>query len=274
MEIVGIDPGNEEVKYASRFGVGNFKSAIGEYRNRHIESSHGKDDMIFEFNGRKGFAGTLALAESEFGGSLMGDSKAHEDTKIKFLLALHYLPGTTYQIVVGQPIKKHIPLEKERIKNMLLGSHDLTLNGVKKTIKINRVEVAAEGGAAFWSNPQTGLVRIIDAGSATINCASLVDGKYIDKDSFTINFGCNTTKSNDLHAMVRGIVAQTSKKWSPSDTLLVMGGAAEKILPYVQQYYYDSGLLNPIHNKEIYKPIFANAIGFYQIGMTIYEGKH
>lgn len=76
---------------------------------------------------------------------------------------------------------------------MLLGSHDLSLNGVKKTIIINRVEVAAEGGAAFWSNPQTGLVRIIDAGSATINCASLVDGKYIDKDSFTINFGCNTT---------------------------------------------------------------------------------
>lgn len=74
--------------------------------------------------------------------------------------------------------------------------------------------------------------------------------------------------------MFRVIVAQTSKKWSPSDTLLVMGGAAEKILPYVQQYYYDSGLLNPIHNKEIYKPIFANAIGFYQIGMTIYEGKH
>jgi len=111
---------------------------------------------------------------------------------------------------------------------MLLGSHDLTLNGVKKTIKINRVEVAAEGGAAFWSNSQTVLVRIIDAGSATINCASLVDGKYIDKDSFTINFGCNTTKSNDLYAMVRGIVAQTSKKWSPSDTVLVMGGAAER----------------------------------------------
>ncbi len=111
---------------------------------------------------------------------------------------------------------------------MLLGSHDLTLNGVKKTIKINRVEVAAEGGAAFWSNPQTVLVRIIDAGSATINCASLVDGKYIDKDSFTINFGCNTTKSNDLYAMVRGIVAQTSKKWSPSDTVLVMGGVIKR----------------------------------------------
>ena len=109
MEIVGIDPGNEEVKYASRFGIVKFKSAIGEYRNRHIESSHGNDDMIFEFNGRKGFAGTLALAESEFGGSLMVDSKAHEDTKIRVLLALHHLPGTTYQIVVGQPIKKHIP---------------------------------------------------------------------------------------------------------------------------------------------------------------------
>jgi len=215
MEIVGIDPGNEEVKFASRFGVGKFYSAIGEYRNRHIESSHGKDDMIFEFNGRKGFAGTLALAESEFGGSLMGDSKAHADTKLRVLLALHQLSTTTFQIIVGQPIIKHIPLEKERIKNMLLGSHDLTLNGVKKTIKINCVEVAAEAGAAFWSNPQTGLVRIIDAGSATVNCASLIDGRYIDKDSFTIPFGCNTTKSHDLNAMVRGIVAQTSKKWSP-----------------------------------------------------------
>ena len=271
MEIVGIDPGNKEVKFASRFGADKFYSAIGEYRDRHIESSHGKDDIVFEYQGRKGFAGTLALAESEFGGSLMGDSKAHEDTKIRALLALHRLPANSFKIIIGQPISKHIPSEKERIKKMLVGTHEIVVNGERKVIRINRVEVAAEGGASFWSNPQTGLVRIIDAGSATVNCASLVDGRYIDKDSFTINFGCNTTKSNDFKAMVRGIVAQTSKKWELTDTVLVMGGAAEKILPFIQEYYFDSALLNPIHNKEIYKPIFANAVGFYQIGLNVYE---
>ncbi len=270
MEIVGIDPGNEEVKFASRFGVGKFYSAIGEYRDRNIEDTHGKDDMIFEIDGRKGFAGTLALAESEFSGSIMGDSKAHEDAKIRILLALHRLPVDAFQIIVGQPISKHIPKEKDLIKSMLCKSHEVVVNDKKKVIRIHKVEVAAEGGAAFWSNPRKGLVRIIDAGSGTVNCASLLDGRYIDKDSFTIPFGCKTTKSNDTKEMVRGITAHTSRKWNKSDTILIAGGAAEKLLPHIKDFYHDTELMNPVYEKEYKKPIYANAIGFYKIGLNVY----
>jgi plasmid segregation protein ParM len=34
--------------------------------------------MYFEYQGETGFAGSLALYESEFGGSIMGDTKATE----------------------------------------------------------------------------------------------------------------------------------------------------------------------------------------------------
>ncbi|PAE09665.1 hypothetical protein CHI02_24150, partial [Niallia circulans] len=85
------DAGNSEVKTVSAHGVDRFPSAIGEYRERNIKEKHGKDDIVYEYEGRKGFAGTLALYESEYGGAIMGESKAHLDAKLRVLIALHRL---------------------------------------------------------------------------------------------------------------------------------------------------------------------------------------
>lgn len=270
--IVGIDAGNNKVKVAGPLGIDSFSSTLGEYRERNLEQLHGKDDMIFEYRGRKGFAGSLAEAESEFCGSIMGDSKAHEDTKIRVLIALHRYCQTTnnFDVVVGQPISKHSAQAKQRIKQMLLGPHEITVNSKTKYLNINRIEVAAEAGAAFWSNPIEGKVHIVDAGSATVNCATLQDGRYVDRDSFTLSFGCNTNKSNDLQSMVRGIVTHTSKKWDLRDTVFITGGAAEQLLPYIRDYYTDSAVLSPVLEGKPYESIFSNAIGFYMIGRSIY----
>ncbi|MDP4087131.1 MAG: ParM/StbA family protein [Bacillota bacterium] len=272
MMIVGIDGGNNEVDVASSLGLDHFVSQIGEFRERKMKDIHGKDDMVFEYQGRRGFAGTLALAESEFSGSIMGDSKAHEDAKLRILIALHRqcMMENEFKIVVGQPISKHTDEEKNRIKNMLIGSHDLIINGKRKIFTIQAVEVAAEGGAAFWAKPKDGLVRIIDVGSGTVNCASLRDKRYIDKDSFTLPFGMNTVKTNNLSEMSRGIVTQTSKKWNKEDFVWVLGGAAEILIPYIQKYYPNAMVMHPIFQALEAHPVFANSIGFYKIGTAIY----
>lgn len=265
-EIVGIDAGNNEVKVAHKDGVFKFASAIGEYRDRNIVSQHGDDDMIFEYNGRRGFAGTLALIESEFAGAIMGDSKAHEDAKLRILLALHRLkcPRNTFRIVVGQPIGKHTATEKDAIKRMLIGTHLLTVNSVRKLIVIDRVEVAAEGGVAFWSAPRNGLVRIIDVGSATINCATLMNKRYVDRDSFTLPFGFNTIKTRDLNELARGIYTHTSAKWSPHDDVFTVGGIARELIEPLRKYYPRIKVLND-------RPLYANALGMYAIGRALYD---
>jgi plasmid segregation protein ParM len=83
---LGIDAGNYKVKIAGERGVIDFISAIGEARQINLQQIHGQDDMYFQYEGETGFAGSLALYESEFGGSLMGETKAHTDTKLRVLI--------------------------------------------------------------------------------------------------------------------------------------------------------------------------------------------
>ena len=86
--------------------------------------------MEFALKGRKGYAGTLASYEDQFGGgSMFGDNKAHEDTLIGVLLAIYryrarYCPGfSRFKIVTGQPIISHKPSEKTKLAELLKGTH-------------------------------------------------------------------------------------------------------------------------------------------------------
>lgn len=270
--IVGIDAGNYQVKVVHQTGVDIFPSDLGEYRERRLEQVFSKNDMVVEYEGKKYFAGTLAKYESEFNARMMGESKAHLDCKLRVLIALHRVEGSgLYRIIVGQPINAHTKEEKELIKNSLKGFHTIVVNGRSRTFMIERVEVAAEGGSAFWSAPESGLVRIIDIGSGTVNFATLHDRRYIDKDSFSLMLGSDTTKTQDYQALARAIAAQAGKKWGKSDAVRVGGGVAESILPYIQEYFPRANLLRPYLNGRALSPVFANAAGFYKIGREIYE---
>jgi plasmid segregation protein ParM len=269
-EIVGVDAGNHEIKVVGQCGEHRIISDIGEYRTRNLRQTHGPDDIEFEYEGRRGFAGTLARYESEFSGSIMGDTKAHEDALLRVLIGLwrytNGAPDGIYRIVVGQPISQHTPEEKAKIKRLLQREHTIEINGVTHRINIDRVEIAAEGGAAFWSNPERGLVRIIDIGSATVNCASLIDGRYVDRDSFTLPFGMSSTKSTDHTALARAIATEALKKWKPNDHVILVGGAA-KLLSMPISNYFSITLTGP-------SPVFANARGFYRIGRKLYGEGH
>jgi plasmid segregation protein ParM len=275
-EILGVDAGNDRVKIFGPNGEMSFPSTLGEFRQRNLDSHFSKDDMIYEFNGKKGFAGTLAQYESEFATTRFGDTKAHEEFLIRVLLGLHrYSEGTDFKVVVGQPISMHTPTEKSKMKKMLEKTHAITVNGDYKQITILRAEVAAEGGAAFWSNPQKGKVRILDFGSGTVNAATLIEGRYIDRDSFTLKFGLNTIRSQDLTEMGRYVANECLKKWNEQDDVYCVGGGAELMIDHLHEYFPNVKPLQPKVggglNTKVLPPIFANAVGFYKIGNKVFQ---
>lgn len=274
---LGIDAGNFKVKICGEKGLLDFISAIGEARQINLQQIHGQDDMCFEYQGEKGFAGSLAHYESEFGGSIMGTTKAHADTKLRVLIGIHryitlyQMDETEFDIVVGQPISTHTIEEKTRIKEMLRGWHTIIVNGIEKSFHIKHVECAAEGVSSYWSNPTTGLVRLLDIGSGTVNYSTVNEQRFIDKDSGTLPFGVNTNKTDNLQALSRGIATHVFKKWNPQDKTFVLGGIAEQILPHLKGYFSNIEVLYPIYNHQYTLPIFANAVAFYIIAVNIYE---
>jgi plasmid segregation protein ParM len=272
--ILGCDLGNGMIKVAGERGVISFVSTLGEYRERNLKSVFSQDDLWYEYEGRKGFAGTLALHESNFKGAVGGSTKAHEDTLIRLLLAISkYDPESkaeSYKVVVGQPISTHTEAEKARIKKLIKKDHIIKVNDQERSIKIKEAEVSAEGGVAFWSAPKKGLVRILDFGSATVNGATLIDGKYIDKDSFTYDNGMNT--ANDLQSFMRAVFIECQyRHWSKSDRIFLVGGSAKKMQEYASNFFENVELLYPILNQSIVDPIYANAIGMYNIAKEIYK---
>jgi plasmid segregation protein ParM len=273
--IIGIDGGNYETKIVTPNGAFKFRSCLGEYREFQAEKELTVDDMIFEYNGRKGFAGTLAENESLFIREMAGDTKAHEDVLIRILIAIHrFADSSEHDIIVGQPIKTH-KTEKQKIIDMLKGPHTITVNGIHKSFLIRNVNVAPEGAAAFWTHKGTeNKVRIIDVGSGTVNCATISDGRFIDRDSFTLSFGSNSEKNYETERLAEAIIASSSKRWKQVDCIRVCGGIAEIIKPFLEKYFVDIQVIKPMvregNSWRIVHPVFGNAIGFFELGRDIY----
>lgn len=281
--ILGIDAGSNQVKVFGPFGPDIFKSNICGWFVRNVIATFGDDDMEFEIDGRKGFAGTIAMYEDEFGSStIYGESKAHDDTKTRVLLAIHrYISKycsdvSRVVIVVGQPIKGHVDTEKELIKQMLIGKHQVKVNGKTRTFTIETVGVAPEGSAAFWAKRENGTIRIIDLGGGTCNAATINQSRHVNNESDTFNFGAETiSNKSDYENIALGIARNTTKlKWHKLDKVYICGGMAEEITPAISKHYPQARVLIPSYKQggvvKVFKSIYANAIGFYIIGKGAY----
>ncbi len=272
--LLGIDPGNKKVKVVTKMGAFSFDSCLGDGRERRLETEY-PDQMIGEYDGQPFFAGMLAERESYFPRRSMGLSKAHDDAKLRILIAIHRF-STEYEnkIVVGQPIKMHKPEEKKFIKEMLRNEHTLTLNGIKKTFRITLVEVSAEGAGAFFCKPQkTGIIRIVDVGSGTVNIATVRDGRFVDRESDTLAFGTES-HGGSISDMTYGILASMSKMCKRDDDIRIVGGPAEHVQSILVSTYPNCTVLRPMM-KQGEKAIllhseFANALGFYNLAKAVY----
>lgn len=278
--ILGIDAGGHKVKVAGPFGTDSFKSNNSAWFERPVKEEIGESDMEYEIDGQKGFAGTLAEREAEFqSGNHYGDTKAHPHVKVRVLLAIHrymlkYSIEAKYvKIVTGQPISNNA--ERQKIVNMLEGPHEYTVNDVKRKITINEVKVSPEGVGAFWSNPSAELTRIIDVGSGTVNAISMLDKKNINKSSGTLGKGMETLLNKSVENMATGVISFTTELgWNRNDRVLVCGGVAEEITPILKQHFPNAEIITPMLKRELdvvqTKPIYANAVGFYNLAKVVY----
>ncbi len=204
VELVVVDCGRSGTKVVTDGTRDCFQSKLGEYRDLHLERKMERTDMIVEYAGQKYYVGGIAR-ESVSGAQMMLASKAHMDTKILILSALHRVikDNMSVFLIIGEPIVNHTPVEKLRMKQLLLGSHEIAVNGELKHFDIVRVEVAAECATVGWSMRRDGTFHIMDPGSRTVNFATMKNGKWIDKLSGTLDYGLETVQNISLSMFSR-----------------------------------------------------------------------
>jgi plasmid segregation protein ParM len=258
MDTIGLDVGRSAVKVYTGASMFHFPSVIGEYRDRRLVTDYGDKGFTFEYADERYFVGTLAENESDFARSMMTEDKTHMDTRILALTAIHRAGLTEVNVVTGLPVESHNDDNKRRLRELLAGRYDVTVNGERRIIRINDVKIAVEGGSAFWSSPVDGFVRLVDAGAKTVNYVTMRDRRYVDRDSGTLPFGFNTNKTDNLRQMSARIAGELGKRWGTEDNVVVSGGRAVELAEALMEYYPNA--------KAINSPLYANAIGFFRIG--------
>jgi plasmid segregation protein ParM len=260
-EIVGLDVGRNMVKVCTAKDLFAIPSVVGEGIERKLKTDY-KNGFEVVFEGEHYFVGELAQHESDYYRTMMTDSKAHPDTLILALTALHRAGIASSMIVTGLPVDQHDEPHRKALRDLLVGPRsgvwEITVNEERRFVRITDVKVAVEGGGAFWSAPQDGLVRIIDAGSKTVNYVTMRDRRYNNRESGTLPFGFSTNKSDNPKQFAARVAGEVGKKWSANDTVLVSGGRAAELAELLTPYFHKA---TPIQNG-----LFANAIGFYRAG--------
>jgi plasmid segregation protein ParM len=274
MDVVGLDLGRSGIKLYTGHKYISFPAIVGEWRDIKLSNTIGTKGFDGCFNGEKFFAGVLAQDESEFRRQMLVESKATPDALLLALISLHQTSMTDFDVVTGVPFNLHDTINKAALTNLLLGRWELEVNQVKRFINIIRVRVAVEGGAAFWSNPRDGIIRIVDGGSKTINYITMKNKKYVDRDSGTMPFGFDTNKSSNDQQMVISIAGELGKKWDQNDIVQTIGGKAESLAEYLRPYFPKAQIMHEkkkiiSNNEEIDQNLFANAVGYYNIGRTV-----
>ncbi|GMA65627.1 ParM/StbA family protein (plasmid) [Alicyclobacillus fastidiosus] len=258
-ELVVVDAGRYGTKTVTEGIRDWFPSVIGEYRELKLGRAWTHQDMIVEFDGDKYYVGEIAKTESNGAATLMLDSKVTIDTKLLILTALHRtLPNNTAAFVVTSvPISSQNELEKLHMKQLLLGSHSITVNDVSKSFHVTRVEVGIECAVAAWMlrKKRKGTYLVVDIGSRTVNFTTIVNGQWIDRLSGTLPFGTET-ENISMTLFVRMVMAELSRRIKPLPALVLMGGKAKDLLEYFQTYTHDV----EVHHD----PLHANADAMYQ----------
>lgn len=280
MAILGVDAGNHDVKVVGEQGTDRFSSKLGNWRDIKLKNELRKDDMVVEFRGQKLFAGTLAEDEAFLPGSKKGVTKANDEVRLRVLLALYrYSSETVYDIVVGQPITGHTDHEKDAIKEMLRGKHEITVNDMTRIIEIRKVEVAAEGASVGVLEPIRGRYHILDVGSGTINWATVGwDGerlRFYDKDSDTEPFGLST--HGDVKIPELATHLGRNLPWDTMDVIRVVGAVAEELTEPLREHFPNASVFKPTvtlpTSAKKLDPVYANAAAFFTIARTVYGKK-
>lgn len=260
MNVVGVDIGRSFGKVFHQNGYFSFPSNLGELRDFEFTDEMGNDDIVGEYRGRKFTAGSI-IRESDFNTPLMTVNKVHEDTLILTLIALHKaFKSSEIGLVTNLPINTHAK-DKGRLKALVKGFHEITINGVAKSFNIH-CEVAPEGSGVFKYAGKE-IIHGLNIGSRTVNAITFQEGMKIGRLSDTFDFGMETQKSNSIKAMAREIAALISRmKWHEDEPIYLCGGGASVISTELMRYF-SQVRLTP-------NPIYTDVEAFYLIAREVY----
>ena len=265
LTVISIDTGRSHTKVIAPNVTLKFPSIISEWYERPLSKG---GDYELEYQG-KHFIGELAR-EGYFRSINAESSKIHLDMKLLFITALAIVnPTGDTVIVTGVPVNQHLEDIKKEMRQYLRGSHEGKLNGKEFRFTVKALEICPEGAAAYWDyvlddrgnivKDTSGTYRIIDIGSRTINVATIINQMYLNRESFTLDYGCydyEHAKVKDTKLFYRRITNDIMKRWSDyreSDKVLFSGGGSLLLKEYIRDNVIDD-------------PVFANARGFRKLG--------
>lgn len=281
---IGVDVGRRSVKVSGPLGpVRVFPSRVGEARQLRLADGGAYGDYVVELDGRAYFVGHLA-EESFARREMATESKLHEETRVLFASALGLAepePGST--VVTGLPISQHTNLVKEDLQNLLAGIKGVALNGRWIPLAIRELLVVPEGAGAFWAEAmdENGMIRrqdlirhddspvrirVLDLGSRTVNLVTLIGGRYLDRESFTLPYGLlelDAMGAGMERDFVRRVVGDLSTRLSslhPMDQFLLAGGGALVLTELIREHL-------PM-TEVIPEPVTANARGMQKLGIA------
>lgn len=274
MQIISTDMGRSESKFYTNNQKLKFKSVVGEWHQRHLNSEGNYDVNI---DGNNYFIGDLALRESYLPREMTTESKIHEETLLLFLCGISLLVKDEDIVVsTGLPISQFNPETRDKIVNLLKGKHIITFPGNKpKQIFINEITICPEGASTYFYEAKKmpelkrGKVRILNIGSRTINHCKVEDGIFINKSSDTLSYGSIQLKNSkaDLQSFSRKIIADLSSKWHDydehNDTVILSGGGILLLGDYLKQHFKKSIISDD--------PIYSDVLGFHEIAMAKYS---
>lgn len=267
VQIISVDCGRNAVKAVSGTRRISLPSVVGEWRERRI--SEGGDYEVC-IDGERYFVGELAETESRFRREMASRSKIHEETKILTLIAIALLaePGEQLRLVTGLPVEQHTVESKQQYARLLSGNHTVIINGIKRQLALaeENIAVAIEGGGAYWAErPAGGRCYTIDAGSRTINAVAVLNNRFRDIESTTLNYGCleleNAGGSEEAaEQLARRIYADLSRLWldTKNAPVILAGGGALLLERWLRSYWPEARVAS--------EPVWGNALGYYALG--------
>lgn len=268
MEIISVDCGRSGVKAVSESERIYFRSALGTWRQLRNERELGVDEFVVRYKTEKYFVGRVAVEECDDGAQMMTAYKAHTDTKLLTLTAIHRLVRNESRVmlVTGLPLAFHVEIDKQRMRELLQGTHEITVNDVTKRFTVEQVEVAAEGASAAWSLGRTRRERfhVVDVGSRTVNYVTMQNGRWIDKDSDSLDYGFETFRGTEPQ-FARALVADLSRLLRPLGPIVLVGGK-ESLVSHIREHVQDRVDVHP-------DALFANATAFREMGVIAHAKK-
>jgi len=274
--LVACDIGRSAVKTkAEGRDLDCFPSLITPYYEwKGLSPLQTDDDLVVQLNGKRYFVGSVVeyVADGDTGRRMQED-KVNEYTLIFLMTALYRACAPEYvRIVTGVPMDQ-LAADKERLEEFLKGTYDVYFTnrhnyGSKpehRRFVIEDVRVTAEGAGVFFAYPAPGIVRILDLGSRKSNAVTFKNKRYVEPESYTLNFGWDTLRGSNknVETLAEKLHGELSGKWSEEDKILVAGGVAEELAEALRIYFPNA--------DAVPNPRFANVLGYYEAGRLVYK---